>query len=210
MSGKVVTGADFFANPDVAKFFNQPAPGEPQVPAAPPAPDSEVKAEAPRPSAPAMELDADLEVPVEDPKEKYLKDLAALGVTKDQAATIIDAMVFQGFYEEEVQVTKKLKVKFRTRDARAADRLNEVVNKENPQFTTFLYALIANYNLAASLVGYGPHAFDPSTDEGFEKTLRYVKSRIPLPVFQLLVTKLSQFDEKLTTIMRDGCVENFF
>jgi hypothetical protein len=209
-SKKIVTGQDLLRNPDIAKFLHPSAPAPtPPAPTAvtqvPPPPEKEQL-----PNFPDV-LDTVAEpAPLEDPKDKYLAELKRVGVTPEQAAQIIDAMLFQGAYEEDVQLTRKISVRFRTRDVHAADRLNEAINRDNPQFTNSLYTIIANYNLAASLVGYGPHKFDPSTEEGFNTSFKYITTKIPHPVYQLIVTKLSKFDEKLATIMKEGCVEDFF
>lgn len=191
-------------NDDVRKFFEGAA-----APAAVPAP------VAPPPPEPKEAVDADklaeeaVQAAPLDPHDAYLKELERLKVSKEEAAKIVDAMLFKGFYEEDVPLTKKVKIKLRTRGQDAVDRLNQAIDRIDPKYNGTLYSLIAEYNLSASLVAYGPHAFDPSTEEGFERTRKYVKS-LPTPVFQLLATKLSKFDEKTMVVMTEGAVESFF
>ncbi len=149
-----------------------------------------------------------LALPPSDPQEDFLKQLERLKITKDTAAQIVDAMLFKGFYEEEIPLTKKVKVKFKTRGQEAVDRLNTEINRIDPKFNGTLYSLVAEYNIAASLVAYGPYQFDGSTDEGFEKTLKYIKA-LPTPVFQLLANKLSKFDDKTMTVMSEEATSFF-
>jgi hypothetical protein len=213
-------------NPDLARFLSD-MPGRTSVglpstgtsgfgpttvvtPVAPPAPPAAVAAApAAVPDLTAADEEAALKVAPVDPKAKYLQDLERLKVTKEEAARIIDEMLFQGGYSEEMQVTKKLKIKFRTRGQKAVDRLNKAIDSVNPQFNGSLYSLIAEYNLAHSLIQYGPHLFDSVSDANFDAALIFIKS-LPSPVFQVLATKLSKFDEKLATIMTEGVVEDFF
>lgn len=213
----VVTGAGLMNNPDLQAFLKGAS-----IPAPPPAafaavsptaatlpqtatPPAPVVAAPEAPPVPELEPEAPI-----DPKEKYLKRLEELQVSKEQAAQIIDAMITQGAYEETVAITKKLSVRFRTRGQDAAERLNRVLNIENPQFTGSVYSTIAVQNMASSLVQYGPYKFDPSTEEGFKVVMEYIRTKIPQPVYSVLVTKLSKFDEKLAAVMTEGCVENFF
>lgn len=216
-----ITGQGLMSNPDLASFLKGagvPVPPPAAFGAVSPPPSTLPQTATPPPPAPvaaapdappAPELEAAPEAPA-DPKEKYLAKLKEMNVSKEQAAQIIDAMIMNGLYEEEVAVTKKLRVKFRTRGQDAADRLNKALNDENPQFTGSVYSLIAKYNLAASLVQYGPHKFDPSTEDGFKHTMEYIRTKIPQPVYTVLVTKLSKFDEKLAAVMTEGAVEDFF
>ncbi len=159
------------------------------------------------PSSPTEDLPP--EPPVKTAQELYIEALEEAKISMDEAAKIVDAQIMQGFYEEDVKITKKLTLRFRTRGQDAADRLNNEITKQNPSFNGVLYSLVAKYNLAASLVRYGPHSFDPSTDEGFRVSLDYITKKIPLPLYQLIVTKLAQFDEKLSLVMREAA-SSFF
>lgn len=213
-----IPGALLMGNPDIKNFLTPP--GEaPEAHRGIPMPVAPTSAAPAMPPPPVQETKEEADVsklvedtvtnPPMDANEAYLKELERLKVSQTEAAKIVDAMLFKGAYEEEVQVTKKLRVKLRTRGQEAVDRLNHAIDKADPKYNGSLYGLIAQYNLAASLIAYGPYNFDPSTDEGFEKTVKYIKT-LPAPIFQLLCTKLSKFDEKCMAVMTEGAVENFF
>ena len=217
-------------NPDLAKFIGNLNPDAPPAPAAgptaPPAPrGSMAPREAfmptePTPVPPAPndtpteqildDIQKSLEQSPEDRLAKYWKELDALGVTRDEAAKVIDQLLFKGVYQEEYRVNNKLTVTFRTRDQRASDRLAEAMDQHDPKFNGTLLNLVAQYNLAASLVQYGPHKFEGgTTEEGFTIALDYIK-KLPFPVFSILATKLSKFDTKVATIMTEEAVSSFF
>ncbi len=215
-------------NPDLARFMAdvQPIPAAvPPAPMAPPAPSPARGSMAPAaafqaPAAPPApqpvtqdaaqaQVEATLASRPEDALSKYWEALSEIKVSKDEASRIIDSMLFQGFYEETFKVTSKLAVTFRTRDQKAVDRLNNAMQEQDPKFNASVMNLVQQYNLASSLVRYGPHAFDTASEDGFETSLKYVK-KLPFPVFQLLATKLSKFDEKLATIMTEEAVSSFF
>lgn len=186
------------ARPEFLGYPNPPAPA-----LTPPAPQSVPE------QAAETQAEAAVAKPPEDPNEAYLKELERLKISKAEAAKIVDSMLFKNMYEEDVQLTKKLSVRFRTRGQEAIDRLNAALEQRDVKFNGSVYALIAEYNIAASLVQYGPHTFDPTNDEGVERTRKYIKS-LPSPVFGLIATKLSKFDEKCSAVMTEGAVENFF
>jgi hypothetical protein len=209
----VVSGEALMGHPDIKKFLseiNGPLPTPVAVAAGTPIPPAPFVENTP-PAATLEELAEEAIKAAEpiSPQDRYLKDLEKLGVSRDEASRIVDTMLFGGVYEEEIVVTKKLKVKFRTRGQDAVDRLNQAIDKINPQFNGSLYSIVAEYNLAHSLAAYGPHAFDTKTDEAFDRVHKYVKA-LPSPVFQLLASKLSKFDQKLTTIMAEDVVASFF
>src|SRR5277367_1649512 len=49
------------------------------------------------------------------PLEKYEKELKDASISKDEAATIIDDVLMQGYHSEEMQITKKISARFRSR-----------------------------------------------------------------------------------------------
>lgn len=140
--------------------------------------------------------------------EQYVEDLRTYELTIDDAAKIVDSIVTKFAYEEVVPVTRKLRVVLKTRTSEANLYLNDLLAEIKPQHDSTYFTVIAQANLAASLVRYGDHKLDPDTKEGFAASVRFMK-KIPGPLFALLLEKLNRFDEKMKVVMREGCIENF-
>lgn len=140
--------------------------------------------------------------------ERYEERLQEFDLTMDQAMKIVDAIVTDFSWEEDIKATKKLTVRFRTRSTKASRFLNTFLQELNPQHDPAYYAAVAQANLASSLVKYGEYDLDPDTAEGFEQSLDFV-NRLPQPLFQLLANKLATFDQKINTVMESGAIESF-
>lgn len=140
--------------------------------------------------------------------EQYEKDLEEHDVSLDQAREIVDSIITNLFWEEDVTLTKKLNIAFRTRTAKATLRLNEALKSLTPQHEHGYFTIVAQTNLASSLVKYGDTELDPESKEGFELSLAFV-NRLPQPLFQLLIEKLGKFDQKINAVMKEGCITNF-
>ena len=140
--------------------------------------------------------------------ERYEADLAEQGLTVLEAAAIVDALVTDFYYEEEFSVTKKVRVAFRTRTPAVNKKFNSLMVTTKPQNEAAYFTFLAQVNLAASMVRYGDEEFDVDSEEGFNEAIDFVE-RLPQPLFSLLTDKLNQFDQKIVTVMRDGCIENF-
>ena len=129
-------------------------------------------------------------------------------MSQEEASKIIDTMMQTGVYMESVSLTKKLAVVFRTRTPADLDRVSNALNSADPVLASSATNLIVKYNIASSLVSYGPYVFkgkDEDDKEGaFQAALKYVTMKVPLPVYQMLSNQLSKFDEKCNTVMSDG------
>jgi hypothetical protein len=140
--------------------------------------------------------------------ERYKDNLSDFGLSEEEAMEIIDALVTRNTYDEEVKITKKLSVRFRTRTSKAMTRLNRALDDSRPQYDAAYYTVIAQHNLASSLVEYGDYILDPDTNDGYEQSLAFIES-LPGPLFAILTDKLNSFDQKISAVMKEGCIENF-
>ena len=59
------------------------------------------------------------------PMQTYEDRLREVGVTREEAARIIDAVLLRGFYSEEIPITKSISLRLRTRTARDTKRIQE-------------------------------------------------------------------------------------
>jgi hypothetical protein len=76
--------------------------------------------------------------------------------------------------------------------------------------------MVYRYSLAASLAALGETVFKFTTnsdtrqtaDNYFNERLTYIET-LPEMTVHLLYAKLSKFDEKIRTVLREGAIENF-
>jgi hypothetical protein len=191
-----------------------------QLPAGAPKPalDKGVSPEADRFEAVEKRLDVQAQETEEalHPKISYEELLKANGITKEEAAKIVDDVLFKGVYTEEVPVSKRVKAAFRTRNARDTIRTMQYLEVAKPIYENHFNEIVATYTLAASLERLGRDAFDfPKKDaptdkieEAFQNRVSYV-SGLPDPVLRLLYLKLGKFDEKIRVVLSEGAIENF-
>jgi len=150
------------------------------------------------------------------PKINYEEQLKAAGITKDEAARIVDNLLFKGCYAEEVPLSARVKVAFRTRQARDTARTLTYLEVVRPIYENHVNEVVSKHSLAASLERLGQDRFefpskDASTDkveEAFQTRLTYING-LPDPVLRLLFLKLVKFDEKVRVVLQEGAIENF-
>ena len=140
--------------------------------------------------------------------ERYEDELKTFNLSLDSAHEIVDAIITNFFWEELVPITKSLSVVLRTRTQKAQDNLNIALEKVKTQTDQAYFTELAKHNLASSLVRYGEYEFNPDEDESYNTSVDFVR-RLPTPLFALLIDKLSWFDRKMATVMKEGCIENF-
>lgn len=138
--------------------------------------------------------------------DEFDAKLRALKLTKKEAWAIIDRLVIQNQpWSEKISLMSMLSIEFRTRDQSVIDRLNEEIEKQQ------LYTSVAvNYeqrrlNLAASIMRFGGHRFDP---EDMEARLAWARG-LQGPVYHMLTSRLYEFDQKIAAVLEKGFMANF-
>lgn len=150
--------------------------------------------------------------PIED-YQAYLKEE---GIEESEAQDIVDSLFAQGYYEETVPLTKRLKAVIRTREHGDTLRLQMALEVQRPIFNHVLQEITTRYNMAASLVQFGDTTFahpgddvDKETREKlFDVRLQFVE-RMADPAFYKLSVLLAKLDRKIAAVMREGVAENF-
>jgi hypothetical protein len=140
--------------------------------------------------------------------EIYEDDLAEFDLTLEDAAKIVDQLIFNQAYIEEVPITRKLTVKFRTRTPKQVHRMYKVLEDIQPNIQGMAVSIVSKYNLAFSLVEFDGKRLNPDTDDGLKRSLDLI-DRLPGPLYNVLLNKLSKFDEKLSVVMREEAIVNF-
>jgi hypothetical protein len=158
---------------------------------------------------------ASLEAEVK-PMSSYEDKLKEAGLTREEAARIIDSVLTKGYYAEEVSITKAIRARFRTRSARDTRRAQDQIEAVRPAFDASYQELLSRQLLAASLEQFGkdklPHAERRASQEEVEKAfadrLAYVEA-LPDLALRLLLQKLISFDRKMSILLEEGVVANF-
>lgn len=150
------------------------------------------------------------------PRVSYETRLKEVGVTMDEAALIVDSILEQGFWEEEIRITSKKKAVFRSRQAHDAERINTVLETLRPSFIDTQREITYKFLLAASISKYDTTVFDFSTtkttrdarEKLFTTRLDWVEN-LPDPLLRMLYNKLALFDAKISAVTAEGAIENF-
>jgi len=147
-----------------------------------------------------------------DPMKRYERALEMVNLTSEQAAGIVDDVLFHenGYTEEFVikGAKRQLVGSFRTRQAPDSERLFGALAKPNLSPNQRDH-ITAQLNLADSLHRYGDISFSHDTDEAHEENLKWVRS-LRAPVFTMLSQMLAQFDQRVLVACQKGAIENFF
>lgn len=150
------------------------------------------------------------------PMASYEDRLKNAGLTRDEAADIIDAVLLKGFYAEDVKITSKVKARFRTRTSRDTKRAQEIIEAQRLTYDVHYTELLSRILLAASLERFGedslPHpprsAKQEDVEKAFQTRIEYVNT-MPDPALRILMSRLAKFDRKISTALEEGSIENF-
>jgi hypothetical protein len=151
------------------------------------------------------------------PKVDYEARLKEHGISVEDAAKIVDDVLFKGHYAEEVKVSSRVSIVLRTRQARDTARTLTYLEVHKPLYENNYNEHVHKHALAASLVRLGEDRFTfPSgkastadeVEDAFRIRLAYVNA-LPDPVLRLLFLKLTRFDERVRIVLQEGAIENF-
>lgn len=150
------------------------------------------------------------------PMKSYEERLKEVGVTREEAAEIIDAVLLKGYFAKEYNITKRIKVKFRTRSARDTERAQDMLEASPLTMATHYNDKLARYLLAASLEYFGTEKLEHSKrgdskdaiEASYAARLNYVENMSD-PALRVLFDKLRVFDTMIATVLAEGTIENF-
>ena len=150
------------------------------------------------------------------PIKSYEDRLKEAGVTKDQAADIIDSVIMKGYWSESIKVTNRISVTLRTRSARDVRRIQNYLEVQRQVYDVHYNEILSRMTLAASLEALGKDLFsfpgkdakDVDYENAFQQRATYIEN-LADPVLRLLFLKLWTFDEKIRAVLAEGTVENF-
>lgn len=151
-----------------------------------------------------------------EPVIDYQKFLAQEGISEETAADIVDDLLFKGYYEERISLTRRSTVVFRTRSQTDVLRMQTAIEVQRPTYEAALNELVVRYNMASSLVSLRDLEFEfpdekatkERAEELFDIRLNFIET-LAAPLFSKLSLKLARFDRKVVATMREGVAENF-
>jgi hypothetical protein len=150
------------------------------------------------------------------PRLSYEERLKEVGLTKEQAAEIVDNVLFKGFHTQDIPMTPRMKIRLRTRQLRDTQRAQLYLEVSHPSYDTHYNEILMRYNAAASLEKWGNDVFEfPKKDDAPERVEQLFKQRLDYvdsladPAVRLLFTKVWGFDRKVIVALEEGAIENF-
>ena len=175
-----------------------------------PAKDALVKAES------KLEQDAQKDEASLKPMQSYEEQLRELGITRAKASEIVDAVLLKGYYAEEIPITKSIKARLRTRNARDTKRAQDMLESQRLTYEHHYNELLSRYLLAASLERFGNDRLEfpekgasiEQIEEMYRRRLTYVEEMSD-PALRIMFVKLGKFDQMVAAVLREGSVENF-
>ena len=152
-----------------------------------------------------------------DKAQTYREGLDAAGISTTKAREILDAVVFNDCYTEDVVIQGRLKVGIRTRIYDDLQRIMQALESEAPAFAVHTDDLVARYNVAASLAYYKDIRFDhpdpeiatfDEVTEAFHRRMKFLLAR-PTPIIDRLIAAVNKFDRVMMAVFAEGAPEDF-
>lgn len=162
--------------------------------------------------AEASAIEADLV-----PMRTYEDQLRDAGVSREEAARIVDAIMTQGAWAEDVRITRSVSARLRTRSSLDRTRAMSRVETARPTYDAHYYDLLNKLLLAASLESFGSMKFShpprdarpEDVEAAFDTRFKYLDAVIADPAYQLLLRAFLKFEDKIRVVTQEGVVENF-
>lgn len=150
------------------------------------------------------------------PMQSYQERLAAVKVSREEAAEIVDSVLLKGHYSKDYAITQTIKARFRTRGARDTRRAQDMLENMRLTISAHYNEMLSRFLLAASLERFGDDKLEhaprgANNDEherAFMARLNYVES-LSDPALRVLFDKLRIFDVMISTVLEEGTIENF-
>lgn len=151
------------------------------------------------------------------PMQSYEDALREAGISREKASEIVDAVLLRGHYAEDIPITKAIRARFRTRSARDTKRAQDMIEQQRLTYEVHYNELLSRYLLAASLEGFGTDKLEhvagktaklDDIEKAYKSRLTYVED-LPDPALRILFVKLAKFDNMISTVLKEGSIENF-
>lgn len=140
---------------------------------------------------------------------RYIKEN---GITREDLNDLLDSLLTTGNVAWDFLLLNKIPVTFKVRESWVDDVIVERIDNltaNNNKVSAMRYNnLIAEMNLAASMVKFGDQTFDVSSQKGFADSLKFVQKLI-FVYKNRLINKLAVFDRAVSIATSDWALRNF-
>jgi hypothetical protein len=156
------------------------------------------------------------------PAERWQKNIAAAGLTEDQANAILDETLTNGYYQRAYPLFRgRLSVTLRTRDLYALQRSANAIDKLRNPLDITVSQIMYRLNLAASISKWGPpgkeiileqpplNADVALVEKAFQARLDFIDKAIGAPLVPSVYDCLTHFDKITAAAFSEGASENF-
>lgn len=138
--------------------------------------------------------------PVKAPEAIAKEEETSSEFPEEELFKVFDEILFSNGYEEEVQVNKRLSVKFRTRTSKEIQAISRIIDASQAVLVSTMEQQRGLLHLQYALVAY--YGTDLSTKSESDKAVFIEK--LPGAVVASLLEALSKFDRKVTLACRIG------
>lgn len=140
---------------------------------------------------------------------RYIKDN---GITREDLNNLLDSLLTTGNVAWDFLLLNRIPITFKVRESWVDDVIIERIDAltaGNDKVSAIRYNnLIAEMNLAASLIKFGDKTFDPSSRKGFSENLKFVQ-KLVFVYKNRLINKLAVFDRAVSIATSDWALRNF-
>lgn len=140
---------------------------------------------------------------------KYVKEN---GLTESDLNSLLDSLLTTGNVAWDFKLLNKVPVTFKVRESWVDDmiieRIDDITAHSDKVSALRYNNLIAEMNLAASMIRFQDHTPDLSTKAGFKENLKFVQ-QLAYIYRNRLVNKLAVFDRAVSIATSDWALKNF-
>lgn len=140
---------------------------------------------------------------------KYVKEN---GLTEMDLHNLLDSLLTTGNVAWDFKLLDRIPVTFKVRDSWIDDMIIERIDDltaHSDKVSALRYNnLVAEMNLAASMIRFGDHNADTSTKTGFKDNLKFIQQMAYI-YRNRLVNKLAVFDRAVSIATSDWALKNF-
>ena len=161
------------------------------------------------------DLDTAIESAEETPELTLEKVLKSYDLSRSDAEEIVDCLMQGKEYQKKYELNKRFSVVFRSRLLRHQNQTLDALEAYNPVLPMTTGSLIAQHNLAQSIVSVAYLSTDGKagnntvfSESNLKERLEWV-ANLDATVGRLVTEKLAKFDNMLLDLMSEGIISNF-
>lgn len=140
----------------------------------------------------------------EEVKEQSAVEEKKPEFTKEELLAVFDSIMFEGYYEEDVTIKGKLKVKFRSKSAKDVTDISKELDSRTFNLISTLQETRAFLSIVYGLMSYNGRDL---SSQSLEERTKFIE-RLPSAIAASLSEAINKFDRKVDLACVEG-EENF-